>query len=237
MRMGLAMLFWGLLVHLATVGLQLLVTWLGVRAGQGRGEMSVLALLALGALGLIRILAVLAALVGMILCCTIPAESRARGWALGSLVGLGLLLGEFVSMICAIVLVSVPPGSSPPTNQITLVVLTASAVMTLTTFAVSLCFTLVLRAAARFWKDPAVGRELVSCLVVSWGLTLASTVLALMEGGDITSLARANPALMLTRTSTWVGVLGQALLFWVLVLLRRLRSDIPGPARAAPRAS
>jgi hypothetical protein len=203
MRTGLALLFWGLLLGLVALVVQVPI----LLAGDTE--------LANVALGLLRLVAAGVMVVAVILCCTIPPESKARGWAARVLVYLGLLVGGVMLLILAVFATQRLALLRQVKMEVLVVVGVAGLVAV--AFVGSLCFTLVLCAAADFWNDRALGRNFVTCFLLSWLLSFAI-------------------GLCLAAPVTWAlsigfGLVELCLLIWFLVLLYRLRQRIP----TAPR--
>jgi hypothetical protein len=219
MRVGLSMMIWGMITLLiAPVCLVL-----GLLLGQGVGPFLVLA--ALGGLGII--VAVLLLLVGLCLCCTIPAASGARGWAVGLLVTLGvsvvLLIAQVALVGHAADLRLDEEAALPP--AVLLVGLVRLAVW----FAGSLCLTMVLRAAARYWGDARLGAGFVTYFIVSWVAPVALVVIGCGLGVMAAAGGKGLEGLRVFSAVFGCGLLIFALIlfFWLISLLSRLRDLIP----------
>jgi hypothetical protein len=231
LRLGLRLLFWGLLVVLGDLALQVAgQVVFGTDARSAPPGLGVI-------LTTLSAVAGLLLLAGFILCCAIPHRSGARGWASGALVALGVSAAVQVALhFVGAQVAQLLTGSLLPAIDLRLV--RALALLGLASaFLSGLCLTLVLRAAALFWGDRSLGNGFVAYFIVCWtapwawlGLTLWAGLSALLGGGS-PGAAVALLGLLLAGLLLIV-----ALLVWALVLVGRLRKRIPAAqARAVYR--
>jgi hypothetical protein len=164
--------------------------------------------------------AILAGLVlscGALLCCTIPAESGGRGWAVALT---SLLTGLAVLVVGQVAMMMVGPA------------LLVGGLAT--SFAASLCFFMVLRAAARYWDDPGLGAGFLGFFVVISVVSAAfaalnALVAAGTPGGSKTIIHDVPPVLVIFGCG--LSILLVIADVCLLAMLSRLRVLIP-PARA-----
>jgi hypothetical protein len=212
MRLGVMLVYWAALLNLIGMGVRLL----GIPIAFG-GAVEAVALIQLLGIGLTLIGGVLG-LVGFIMFCTIPYQSGARGWAMA---GLACML----ACIAAIVLLFI---RYPEVSET--ILLAWAAGILLLAFLSHLFLTLVLRAAARYWSDTALGDSFVSYLIVSWvGAVVVVGTFIYMIGaafGDplVGRRGEAGFSILLGCGSLVFSV---AMMIWYLVLLNRLRERIP----------
>jgi hypothetical protein len=227
MRLGVTLLFWGLLLSLVTLVAQIPLQIIAVTLAR---TVPVVPVLAITVLGLLRLAAAGMVVIGVILCCTIPSESKARGWAIEVLVTLGLTVAGVMLLVLLAAASVLQLRSGAPAMERLMVFLVLGLVAV--AFAGSLCFTMVLRAAACFWNDRALGRNFVTCFVVSW--VLPFLVVVFLVAVFAAGIPRTwSAGLAVTGAASIVaGLLGLALLIWFLVLLHRLRQRIPAIPRA-----
>jgi hypothetical protein len=230
LRLGLRFLFWGLVLILGSLALQ--VAEQVVFGKDGRSAPPALevipAALAIGA-GLLL-------LVGYILCCTIPRRSGARGWAIGALVALGVYAAGYVALhvVARAQVAQVLLGTQLPDIDLRLV--RALALLGVASaFLSGLCMTLVLRAAANFWGDRSLGNSFLAYFIVCWtapwvwlSLTLWAGLGAVVGQGSV-AVAVAFLGMFFVGLLLLVG-----LAVWGLVLVVLLRKRIPAaPGRPA----
>jgi hypothetical protein len=177
--------------------------------------------------GCLRLLAGLLILIGVCMCCAIPSESGARGWATGVIISLVLCFVAFVGVI----LFAIAQGMGGVGGGVDeAVVLVGVGVIYLIALAGGLFFTLLLRAAARFWGDLILGSHFVVCFVASLvlGVVVVGAVIALAGGAALLgpgAFGAAAPVAIVGTCGVLVVVL--ALTVWFLTLLNRLRLLIP----------
>jgi hypothetical protein len=222
MRVGLSMMIWGMITLLVAPVCLVLAALLGVGARGGAAPFLVLG--ALGAIGVV--VAVLLLLVGLCLCCTIPAASGSRGWAVGLLVTLvltALLLVAYIALLGRAFALRLDEEAALP--ALLLIVLVRLAV----SFAGSLCLTMVLRAAARYWGDARLGAGFVTYFIVSWVAPVALLVIGCGLGVMAAAGGKGLEGLHAFSAVLGCGLLIFALIlfFWLISLLSRLRNLIP----------
>ena len=222
-RAGLALVFWGLIGNAAALALQ--VGWLLLGFGPfGRRGLGLEEGVAVA--NCLLLVAALIVLIGVCLCCAMPREAGARGWATGVVVSLVLCLLLVVSPLFVLIV-----GGRGAGRDEDALVLGLVGGLYLSALLGALCFSLLLRAAARFWDDAALGSNFVVCFLAGLALTLAvagivARVIADPFLGPRGVLATATPALVLAGSGVLlVAALG--LTVWFLTLLRRLRQIIP----------
>jgi hypothetical protein len=204
-RLGVTMVYSATVLLLVGSGLQLLL-FLVTRSGGFR----LLGLLVLAWLGLFLVAGLLA-LVGLIMFCTIPEQSGARGWAVAS-------LACALASIAAVVFLRVFAAARIMSlEHVVGVALLGVVGILLLVFLSSLFFTLVLRATARYWGDRDLGDAFVTYFGVAWVGLVAVVLFLFLCGG-----AFAGPV-----ADCGTMVFSLAMLIWYLVLLNRLRGRIP----------
>jgi hypothetical protein len=223
MRIGITMLFWGLILNLIGSGVLIL------GAVMARGDPGVIQMVyAFQLLSvIIRLLSAALCLIGAILCCTIPRASGGREWALGFLICLAIIVVLVVMFVVMVIDQSVNPRAL---NRALASIATLGMLMGLLTgvFMGSLCLTMVLRAAARYWRDSQLGGSFVTYFIVSWCVSVSGVVLfiAFMASAG-PDLRRADAEGLILGFSCAAVIFGLVMLIWYLTLLGRLRELIP----------
>jgi hypothetical protein len=221
-RVGLSLLIWSLvLIMVAVLGLVVGQAVLGAGlGGDAVGPLFVLGLLGAGLVGGLLMLA------GVCLCCTIPAQSGGRHWAVGLLVA---LVASVVLFLVQVVVVAAPralAGRGPGAPvEVALAGDQVFRLLVLVWLVVlgggSLCFFLLLRAIALSWGNRRLAEEVVAYFVVSWAVPIGVLVFG-------SRLQRA-----VDEHGLWWLFHGFMFL-WLLTLYARLRDLIPsggGPRR------
>jgi hypothetical protein len=209
MRLGLTLVYWGVVLNLICVG-PLLIPFPLLSCG---------AFLFVG----LTVLGSLLCLVGFILYCTIPDQSGGRGWALA---GLACMLATIAAVVLLVVFANSNVFTSKGWFRIAEVIsaLWLMAILVLT-FTTSLSYTLVMRAAARYWGDRDLATSFVAYFIVLW---VAPVGLFALGFGLAVSL-RGSPVppdlmVFLIGSSVLISVFMSV---WFLGLLNRLRHAIP----------
>jgi hypothetical protein len=239
MRAGLGMLVWGMIL-IGVGGLLALVfgfvAFAAVAGGPGPGGgPDGRELAACFGIGLLVGLGVAALLmfVGTLLCCTIPSASGGRGWAVGLIC---LIVANVLLIAVQFAVVSggpgfgrrVGPGGNPAMlmGGFALLELVGFAV----SFATSLCFFMVMRAAARYWGDHGLGGSFLTYFVVSFVVPLIVVVINVVVAAGAAGGARppgrdAGPILVIFNCGLVIFFL--VMFIWLITLLSRLRNLIP----------
>jgi hypothetical protein len=239
MRTGVGMMFWSLLilglVGLAAFGLGIFVSSVG-RGDVGREFRDLMAGLAIlsvvvgGACGLTYF-------IGACLSCTIPAESGGRGWALGVIVLMVAVVLVFVSEMVFAVGAGGGPGGprfGPRMGGMNVDVLfggmLALGLLRLAlSFALSLCFFMMLRAAANYWGDRGLAGGFLAYLIVYWAAPIVAAVLAFLfiaaAAGGPGGPGPARDLAMLIPCGAIIY--GLVMYVWLLTLFGKLRARIP----------
>jgi hypothetical protein len=242
-RAGLDALFWGNLLNLGAVVLQVVLAFLiaATPAPRVRGtpygpapspweiketSKKVGSAIAAGQ-GAVGLLGSLLVLVGLGLCCAVPARSRGRLWGVA---GVFCLLASAVLAITVVMslyerrytlaqYLSHAEGDIAPILLVPILV-----------FLSSLCFAILLRAAAVFLGARILGNSFVACCVASWLLPVALGLLFGLFLGELGAkpVGRDASALM-AFFSLMMGGLTLALTTWFMVLIRRLRKLTVSP--------
>jgi hypothetical protein len=159
--------------------------------------------------------------IGFLMYCTIPAESGGRGWAIA---GLGCLLAT-VAAVVVFMFIPFPTHSSPRRAEIVLdaFLLACLVGIVILMFITSLAYTLVMRAAARYWGDQALANSFLNFFLVSSAGSVALVLFVLCLGNFERSLPYDFPMFL------GCGLLIVALIMtcWFLNLLGRLLDVIP----------
>jgi hypothetical protein len=165
---------------------------------------------------------------GVCLCCKVPRDSRAGGWAVGTIIALvGFIVALFVLGFGGAAIHSL--RKAPLLARVGAV--SAGGLLLLGLFGGWFCWIMLLRAVARYWGARRLGRTIVVYGFVCWVYLLnVGAVLSLFTFARIPLLPYregrvAEKALL---------ALGVALWCWGLVLLWSLRRAIPieEPGRA-----
>jgi hypothetical protein len=173
------------------------------------------------ALGCVGILGGLLVLVGLGLCCAVPSRSRGRLWGIAG--GFCLLASAGLAITVVMSLYerryTLAQYLSHAEGDIAPILLVA-----ILAFLSSLCFAILLRAAAVYLGDRVLGNSFVVCCVASWLLPVALGLLFGLFLGELGAkpVGRDTSALM-AFFSLVMGGLTLALTIWFLVLIRRLR--------------
>jgi hypothetical protein len=180
-----------------------------------------------------RVIGGLLGLVGVILCCRIPRAAGARHWVLGvvfSLLAVVVLIGLAFVMGLSTALGEELQGRHMP-GDVALPLLGLVGLFLLVFLIGSVSFTMLLRAAARYWDDLALAAGFVRWLVVYLGILVLGTVLtgvylvSLLSAGDAQAKLHAGDSLAAVGC---VGLLFRiGMTVWAYILTHTLRSDIP----------
>lgn len=230
MRTGVGMLFWGLVLIALAAILGLATAFMGSAVGgrEGRDVAAVLGFLVLG----VVVIAGLLMFIGTCLCCTIPAESGGRGWAIGLII---LMVVNFLFQVGQFFLVAMPRGFMPG-REAEMIAMGVILLGVGVSFATSLCFFMVMRAAARYWGGYGLGGNFVTYFVVYWIVPLVAGVFFVLVNVTGEFRGRDREVFgMLTGCGTLI--FGVILFVWLLTLFSRLRSVIPSASSGFRRRS
>jgi hypothetical protein len=223
-RVGVALIYWGILLNLVTLALQILM--IPALCGGARPVVYLLTLLSAG----VTLASGVLCLVGLILYCTIPDQSGGRGWAL---VGLACLLAT----ISAVVLLGIFAASTPFSRRYlvvpdTLVFLWLVGIVVLV-FMTTLAYTLVMRAAARYWGDRELANSFMSFFCVAWVGFVILVIFGVCLGSSVRSSFSYSRELFVVLNCGGL-IVGLFMTIWFLGLLSRLRDAIPSGRRWVP---
>lgn len=234
MRNGLGLLVWSMCAIAVAAGVGVLGFFILLAASEGRpggGEFRNLGSCG----GLILVLvgggAALMTFIGSCMCCTIPGESGGRGWAVGWLI---LLVAHVLLVIGQCVFQSGPRGGpigargAGPDVLMGGVILIGLLRLGLS-FASSLCFFMVMRAAARYWGGNRLAGQFVTFLVVSWVIPLIVGLIMVFVLASTDMGRGPDGAAVMVLGNCGLLLFGVAMFFWLISLFRRLRSLIPTP--------
>jgi len=215
MRRGVMLVHWGVVFNLIGLGIQCLsVPFLYP------GGLPVALLVMVIAAGAMLI-GSLVYVIGFPMYCSIPAESGGRGWAIA---GSGCLLAS-VAAVVVFMFIPYPTHSSPRRAVLVLdaFLLACLVGIVILMFVSSLAYTLVMRAAARYWGDQALANGFLNFFLVSSAGSVALVLFVLCLGNFERSLPYNFPMFLNC------GLLIVALIMtcWFLTLLGRLLDVIP----------
>jgi hypothetical protein len=214
-RAGLACVVW------AVVAAMLLVVLLAILCAPGpRGEKTE-AILRFVSLG-VGLAAAGLTLVGCAMCCTIPRQARATGWAMTFIVSLATAFPLFCVYGITSVVFYLFDEDLLGGLVLALGLLAVWAALLLNHFS----FLSLLRAAARFWGEDALARSFLRYfrITVVQSVAAVALYLAVYDVGRRYFLEQTERILAVGGGTLALGLLGQ--FAWCLVLLRRLRRRI-----------
>jgi hypothetical protein len=230
-RIGLGMMFWGTIaiIVLAVCAAAFMFLILGLAFG-GRGGFGGRNADALGALGIVLVgfllVTALIVFVGQCMCIAVPPESRARGLAIGSVVGIVatilLYLVFLFFMFATVRNVNQFGGGGFGFGGPEILILMFALVIAVVGVSSHVMFILFLKAVARYFRNESLAQSTSGYLTLFFVAVGLSVVLQCLG-----AMAR-DPQMGMVMLFAGLIVLGLqiALVVWYLVLLARTRAAI-----------
>ena len=197
MRVGVALIYWGILLNLVTLGLQILM--IPALCGGVRPLVYLLTFLSAGV-----------TLASGVLC----------------LVGLACMLATIsAAVLLAIFAISTPFSRRSLVVPDALVFLWFVGIVVLV-FMTTLAYTLVMRAAARYWGDRELANSFMSFFCVAWVGFVILVIFGVCLGSSVRSSFSYSRELLVVLNCGFL-IVGLFMTVWFLSLLSRLREAIP----------